>query len=117
MGGCSSTGLSETDLIPEQEGQPKSQVYTEAEDSAMSERSDFNRFMEVSNVMTKMVKERYDRCDELWRGNRQLKKENERLTAENERLRQMYVKHNFDFCKIRKCSILLRHQDNFAGRI
>lgn len=100
MGGCSSTGQYESDLIPEQEAQRRSEVYTEAEDSAMGERSDFNHFMELNNTMTKMAKEKFERCDEVWRSHRQMKKENERLTVENGRLRQMYVKQNYDFCKI-----------------
>jgi len=74
MGSCSSRST-ESGLIPDQEVEPEHSVQTEtqATDSAMSERSDFNHFLEANNCMLVMAKERYERCDELQRSYREIK--------------------------------------------
>lgn len=77
-------------MISDQEVEPEHSVetVTQAADSAMGERPDFNHFLEANNCMVKMAKEKFDRCDEIQRSYHQIQKRNEELSAENESLRQ-----------------------------
>jgi len=89
MGSCSSRSI-ESGLISDQDVEPEHpvQTVTQAANSTMGERSDFNHFMEANSCMLKMAKEKYDRYDELCKRYSEIQKRNEQLTAENGSLRQ-----------------------------
>ena len=91
MGSCSSGGQIERSLISDLEVHPEHPVQTEAKDSTMGERSDFNDFLEANNCMLKMAKEKYDQNDDLRRSHREMQEKNDKLTAEIETLRQRYA--------------------------
>lgn len=48
------------------------------------EKIDFNYFLDVNNILVKMVKEKFEYYDELWREYDKLKRENEKIMVEKE---------------------------------
>lgn len=80
-------------LNPHREFEQRQPSQIEATDTAMGDRSNFNDVLEANNCMLKMVREKYDRHDELERQNGDLKKRNEEIMTQYENLRQWYVEY------------------------
>lgn len=98
MGRCSSTP-SEGGPVQHQEISPLlEETSTHAKASAMGEgqrKTDFNHYLDATNVVVAMAKEKFERSDELKKDNYELKRLNEELKKENESLRKRYVFVNY----------------------
>jgi len=86
-------GLRSSTLVKQIYPQHPDDTLIHAEASEMAEgsqKTDFNSYLEASNILVKMVKEKYERYDKLYYDYCELKSSNERLIKENESLRQRY---------------------------
>lgn len=90
MGSCSSAP-SESGLVRHQEINPQYPDQAQAVASAMGERTqktDFNYFMEATNAVVKLAKEKFEDNDALRKQNFDLETKYKQIMEENQSLRQ-----------------------------